>query len=73
MKKFALVLLSLLVMLPVFGQQSKSLDEQLFEGLHGHASFNVVFAVLLVILLGVLFYIWQIDRKVNKLLKEVKK
>lgn len=55
---------------PAFAQ---STDDKMFETLHGHASFNVVFAVLLIILLGVLFYIWRLDRKVNKLLEEVKK
>jgi len=72
-KKPALILFSLLLMLPVFGQQTKSLDEQLFEGLHGHASFNAVFVILLIILLGVLFYLWNLDRKVNRMLKEIKK
>jgi CcmD family protein len=73
MKKSALIIFCLLAMLPVFGQQTKSLDEKLFEQLHGHASFNAVFVVVLIILGGVLFYLWNLDRKVNKLLKEVKK
>lgn len=55
---------------PVIAQ---SADETMFETLHGHASFNVVFAILLIILLGVLFYIWRLDRKVNKMLEEIKK
>jgi hypothetical protein len=53
--------------------QSQSIDEKLYEELHGHASFNAVFAVLLVILLGVLVALWRLDRKADKLLKEVKK
>lgn len=55
---------------PVYAQ---SADDKMFESLHGHASFNVVFAVLLIILLGVLFYIWRLDRKVNKMMEEIKK
>ncbi len=72
-KKATLVLTSILAVLPMFAQNSKSLDDKLFEGLAGHASFNAVFAVLSIILGGVLFYLWNLDRKVNKLLKEVKK
>lgn len=72
MKKIALIIFAILLgTASAFAQGG--LDEKLFEELHGHASFNVVFAVLLVILLGVLFYLVQLDRKVNKLLKEVKK
>ena len=72
MKKAALIIFTILLStVSVFAQGS--MDEKLFEKLHGHASFNVVFAVLFVILLGVLFYLWNLDRKVNKLLKEVKK
>jgi CcmD family protein len=52
---------------------AQSADDKLFETLHGHGSFNVVFTVLLIILLGVLVYIWRLDRKVTKLLNEVKK
>lgn len=48
-------------------------DNEMFETLHGHASFNVVFAVLLIILLGVLISIWRLDRKVNKLMDNMKK
>lgn len=73
MKKATLLLLCIFGMLPVFGQAPKNLDEKLFEELHGHGSFNVVFVVLLIILLGVLFSIWRLDRKVNKLMNEIKK
>lgn len=76
MKKLFL-LFSLLAILPVWGQNpqaaSKSMDQTLFESLHGHASFNAVFVVLFVILLGILFSLWRLDRKVNQLMKEVKK
>ena len=48
-------------------------DEQLFASLHGHASFNVVFAVLGIILTGILVYLWRLDRKANKLIDSLKK
>ncbi len=51
----------------------QSADDKLFETLHGHGSFNVVFAVLIIILGGVLIAIWRLDRKVSKLEKEIKK
>lgn len=74
MKKSALITLAMMLSsVSVFAQQPASLDETLFQELHGHASFNAVFVVLLVILLGVLFSLVRLDRKVNKLLKEVKK
>lgn len=74
MKKSALVTLAMiLASVSVYAQDTKSLDEKLFESLHGHASFNAVIVVLFVILLGVLFSLWRLDRKVNQLMKEVKK
>lgn len=73
MRKLTLVLFAMiLASVSVFGQ-SQSIDEKLYEELHGHASFNAVFVVLFVILLGVLVALWRLDRKVEKLLKEVKK
>jgi predicted membrane channel-forming protein YqfA (hemolysin III family) len=73
-KKSALFLFAMIwSVVAVSAQGTTGLDQELFEELHGHASFNVVFAVLLVILLGCLFYLWRLDRKVNKLLKEAKK
>ena len=72
MKKITLLLFAMIIAtLPAFA--ADGLDEKLFESLHGHASFNVVIAVLFVILTGVLISLWLIDRKVTKLLKEVKK
>lgn len=74
MKKAALLTFAMiLAAVPVFAQETKSLDETLFEAMHGHASFNAVFVVLLIILLGILFSLWRLDSKVNKLMKEVKK
>lgn len=77
MKKTALILMSILAFLPVFGLSpeapSKSMDDILFESLRGHASFNAVLIVVFIILGGVLFYLWNLDRKVSKMLKEVEK
>lgn len=70
MKALFSLFVFLLAATPSFAQ---SADDKLFEALHGHGSFNVVFAVLLIILLGVLIYIWRLDRKVTKLLNELKK
>lgn len=70
MKTFLSLLFLLLATIPGVAGEA---DSELFETLHGHASFNVVFAVLLIILLGVLFSIWRLDRKVNKLMDNMKK
>lgn len=72
MKRLALIIPAITLMAVSASAQS-NLDEKLFEELHGHASFNAVFVVLFVILLGVLFSLWRLDRKVNQLMKEVKK
>lgn len=71
MKAIALFVLFTIVAMPAFAQQST--DDKLFESLHGHGSFNVVFAVLTIILSGVLFGLWRLDRKVSKMEKEIKK
>ena len=71
MKQRVFAFLLVLFVVPATAQQS--MDDKLFETLHGHGSFNVVFAVLMIILLGVLLAIWRLDRKVSKLEKEIKK
>lgn len=71
MKAATLFVLFTVIAAPVLAQQS--VDDKLFESLHGHGSFNVVFAVLAIILSGVLFALWRLDRKVSKLEKEIKK
>jgi uncharacterized integral membrane protein len=71
MKKAALLALFLILSVPQFAQQS--IDDKLFEALHGHGSFNVVFVILGIILCGVLLALWRLDRKVSKLEKEIKK
>ena len=52
--------------------QNKSLDQNLYESLHGHGSLNVVFAVIAIIMSGLLIFLWRIDRKVSKLEQEMK-
>lgn len=71
MKAFSLIILACLATLTSRAQQS--MDDKLFESLHGHGSFNVVFAILSIILFGLLFSLWRLDRKVSKLEKEFKK
>jgi hypothetical protein len=68
MKK-VLPLLTLLCCLTV-SAQAGSVDEKLFESLHGHASFNVVLTVIGIILAGLFITLWRLDRKVSKLEKE---
>jgi hypothetical protein len=51
--------------------QNNSLDQKLYQDLHGHGSLNVVFAVIAIILLGLFITLWRIDRKVSKLEKEI--
>jgi CcmD family protein len=70
MKKTALLTL-LFLAANLLSAQGKSVDQQLFESLHGHASFNAVFVVLAIILVGLLFFLWRTDRKVAKLEKEI--
>jgi hypothetical protein len=72
MKKLTLLTLAM-IFASVSAFAQGGMDEKLFEELHGHASFNVVFTVLAVILVGIIVALWRLDVKVNKLLKEVKK
>ena len=74
MKKVTLVLLAMICSLVTWAQPaSKSMDQHIVESLQDNASFNVVFAVLLVILLGIIYYLFRLDRKVAKLENEIKK
>ncbi len=52
-------------------QTNSSVDEKLFEGLHGHASLNVVFSIIAIILLGLFITLFRLDRKVSRLEKEI--
>lgn len=73
MKKiFSLAVLALLIFSGAAHAQNKSLDQNLYESLHGHGSLNVVFAVIAIIMSGLLIFLWRIDRKVAKLEKEMK-
>jgi CcmD family protein len=67
-------ILFLILFLPamLLQAQNKSVDQHLFESLHGHASFNAVFAVVIIILAGLVFFLWRMDRKVTKLEDEIK-
>lgn len=64
--------LLLLIFSGPLAAQDKSLDQNLYESLHGHGSMNVVFAVIAIILAGLLIFLWRIDRKVAKLENEMK-
>jgi hypothetical protein len=49
-----------------------SIDQTIYTELRGHASFNVVFTVVSIILAGILFTLLRIERKVARLEKEMK-
>ena len=52
--------------------QNNSMDQELYQDLHGHGSMNTVFTVIAIILLGLFITLWRIDKKVSKLDKEIK-
>jgi CcmD family protein len=47
------------------------MDEEIFKTLRGNASMNVVIVVAMLILAGIFFYLFRLDRKLNKLEEEV--
>lgn len=49
-----------------------SLDEKIYTELRGHASFNAVFIIIAIILIGLIITLVRIDRKVSRLEKEMK-
>ena len=49
-----------------------SVDEQLYQSLHGHGSMNVVVAVFAIILIGLFITLYRIERKITRLEKEIK-
>jgi hypothetical protein len=51
--------------------QNNSLDQELYQDLHGHGSMNVVFTIIVIILLGLFITLWRIDKKVSRLEKEI--
>ncbi|MFM2017616.1 MAG: CcmD family protein [Bacteroidota bacterium] len=71
MKQIAQFILMIVLAGPLAAQQS--VDDKLYESLHGHASFHAVFTVLFIILGGILFYLFRLDRKVTRLEKDLKK
>jgi CcmD family protein len=70
MKKFALLVVILLSFAGSAFSQS-SMDEEIFKTLRGNASMNVVIVVAMLILAGIFFYLFRLDRKLNKLEEEV--
>ena len=55
-----------------FAQSGQTLDEKLFQSLHGHASLNAVIVVAAIIVIGLFITLWRIDRKVAKLENEMR-
>lgn len=74
MKKVTLFLLAVCWSCLAWSQNANtSGDQKIVAALQDNASFNVVFAVLLVILLGIIYYLFRLDRKVTKMENEIKK
>lgn len=71
--RFSTLLIVLFSSVEMKAQTNSSIDEKLFQGLHGHASLNVVFAIIAIILLGLFITLFRMDRKISKLEKEIKK
>lgn len=72
--KLTKILVSMLVALMTsfsMSAQNNSLDQELYQDLHGHGSMNVVFAVIGIILIGLFITLWRIDRKVSRLEKDL--
>ncbi len=70
MKKLALLVIILLSFTGSAFSQS-SMDEEIFKTLRGNASMNVVIVVAMLILAGIFFYLFRLDRRLNKLEQEV--
>ncbi|MCE2772667.1 MAG: CcmD family protein [Bacteroidetes bacterium] len=70
MKKLALLVILLISFTGTAFSQS-SMDEEIFKTLRGNASMNVVIVVAMLILAGIFFYLFRLDRKLNKLEQEV--
>lgn len=66
MKKIVAVLLLLLSAFTLYAQQTGS---EANSGLRADGKIWVVMAVCVTILVGLLFYIWRVDRKVSALEK----
>ncbi len=67
---FATTVILLFASLSMYAQNN-SMDQELYQDLHGHGSLNVVFAIIGIILAGLFITLWRIDRKVAKLEKEI--
>lgn len=70
--RISAILVVALGFLSLYLKKGDTLDKELFQTLHGHASFNVVFAIIGIIMAGLLIFLWRIDRKVAKLENEMK-
>ncbi len=70
MKKLALLVILLISFTGTAFSQS-SMDEEIFKTLRGNASMNVVIVVAMLILAGIFFYLFRLDRKLSKLEQEV--
>ena len=67
-----LLLCSWMLSLPVMAQNDSAKTVEMADGLRANGKIYVVVAVLLTILGGILLYVVRLDRKINKLEKELK-
>lgn len=69
MRKFLSILLFLLVSTNLFAQQ----DVEMADQLRADGKIWVVIAVIIIVFLGLIVYLVNLDRKITKLEKEIKK
>ena len=67
-----LLLCCWMLSLPVMAQNDSAKTVEMADGLRANGKIYVVVAVLLTILGGILLYVVRLDRKINKLEKELK-
>lgn len=64
MKRFSLSLLALLLWQGIFAQTTNAKSEDFFQAL---GKIYVVVAIIVVIFLGISWYLWRLDHKITEL------
>ncbi len=68
MKRFIKNILAILILLVPIAGQAQS-DVQMADGMRAEGKIYVVVAIILIVLAGLIFYLFMLDRKVKKLEK----
>lgn len=68
MKRFIKNILAILIPLVPIASQAQS-DVQMADGMRAEGKIYVVVAIILIVLAGLIFYLFMLDRKVKKLEK----